>query len=157
MAGSEYSYPSPQALLPPGISWSPSVDCLSLPLLTPLPSLPNYSPIDIRLMLMLMLTLIVYPSHANFSSLPIIPSASGNSYSISIMKQLQPHQLWCNFVVDHPYMYMFIDIIHILVMDINPFKNMFMNIHCLCLFIFFAGEFQKELNKNISNELIIVK
>ena len=108
MAGSEYSYPSPQALLPPGISWSPSVDCLSLPLLTPLPSLPNYSPIDIRLMLMLMLTLIVYPSHANFSSLPIIPSASGNSYSISIMKQLQPHQLlWCNFVVDYPYMYIF--------------------------------------------------
>ena len=106
MAGSEYSYPSPQALLPPGISWSPSVDCLSLPLLTPLPSLPNYSPIDIRLMLML--TLIVYPSHANFSSLPIIPSASGNSYSISIMKQLQPHQLlWCNFVVDYPYMYIF--------------------------------------------------
>ena len=39
MAGSEYSYPSPQALLPPGISWSPSVDCLSLPLLTPLPYL----------------------------------------------------------------------------------------------------------------------
>ena len=101
MAGSEYSYPSPQA-----ISWSPSVDCLSLPLLTPLPSLPNYSPIDIRLMLML--TLILYPSHANFSSLPIIPSASGNSYSISIMKQLQPHQLlWCNFVVDYPYMYIF--------------------------------------------------
>ena len=108
MTGLEYAYPSPQALLPPGISWSPSVDCLSLPLLTPLPSLPNYSPIDIRLMLMLMLTLIVYPSHANFSSLPIIPSASGNSYSISIMKQLQPHQLlWCNFVVDYPYMYIF--------------------------------------------------
>ena len=43
------------------------------------PSLPNYSPIDIRLMLMLMLmlTLILYPSHANFSSLPIIPSSSG--------------------------------------------------------------------------------
>ena len=106
MTGLEYAYPSPQALLPPGISWSPSVDCLSLPLLTPLPSLPNYSPIDIRLMLML--TLIVYPSHANFSSLPIIPSASGNSYSISIMKQLQPHQLWCNFVVDYPSIYVYV-------------------------------------------------